>query len=167
LHDAVEKLTRGCLKAFVLAFLLAPTPSPSGRSSAVGARNRSDQIIAGKGIELIEPDQRNGQATARLWWGERPPLADDDVNVTTIRPSANRFHQQIKVSGIAWADDVGIDPLDQENPAQLADEVAIRPVGQHPLQDLAVGEPVVVPPARDLHELLFDGQARKAWRDLT
>ena len=90
-----------------------------------------------------------------------PRSADDDIDVIGTGGRTDGFHQQIDVRRIARHQQVGVQPLDGQHPAQLTHQVAVLALGQHGVEGLLIGLPGGLCPSGRLGEFLFRGEVRE------
>ena len=112
-------------------------------------------------IQLIEHHDGDHEPIAQLRRGDGATHTDDDIHVGWAGCGTKGLHQQVKVRGVAGLQDIGLQALDGQHPAQLPRQVAVLALGQHPVEHFPIGEPGSVRAPGGLGEFLFHRKARE------
>jgi hypothetical protein len=86
----------------------------------LGPRDRLHEVLDIKGIDLLEGEQRHHQAIAGLGRRQRAAHADHDIEVGGLRPCPQCLEQQVEISWVARPQQIGLQALDRQHPAELA-----------------------------------------------
>ncbi len=149
LHDAVEDLLGGRREL--------------RRRDLLRLRNGFDERVAPEAVDLVEGDDRyaSGRCTARRCG--RSAQADDDVDVVG---AGDRPDGSVEVDQVARLQDISVEALNREHPAQLTDQIAVLGPRNDLMEDLWIGLSGRLGALRGLGEFLLDAQPRKACLDL-
>ena len=107
--------------------------------------------------ELRPGDRRQpGARPDRERWTDG---ADHHIDICSPRRRAQRLDKRTHVSGIARQEQVAVNPLDRERPAQLAGEIGVLRAGQDRPQRLTIAQAGRLGLRRRLRELLLHRKA--------
>jgi hypothetical protein len=162
--------------------IVAAQPPERGTSAIVAAQDcptcaagNGDVVIGVRG-PIAPPEMCNGLMVPIVVFdqiysfdraaliGAIPMPAND---VARARHRADRLDQKIDVGGIARRQEIGFEPLDREDPTEMARQITVRALRQHAVEGLLVGLAGCIRAARRLREFLLRGETRKARLDLT
>jgi len=126
------------------------------RSNILGARNGLDERLTVEGVYLIDKDDRNQETITQFRGRERTSVPHDDIHVHRAWIRSQALQQQIEISKIVRMQKVRFHPLNRQNPAQFAHQVAICSLHKNGLDRLSVREASRLYSAGCLSKFLLD-----------